>query len=134
MRTLLITGVRVRGRAISAWPSPSINSRDHGQKATYFEGKHTMEILWTLAETVVFVCWPLGLYSAERPGRKCTLLSRPRRVRFPSKSPRATICLELSATTPARMESWGRTKPELVSAFDWKSDWLGTQTDPAAQG
>src|SRR4030081_567183 len=60
MRTLLITGVvfvaAQFGLAIAVY-----KFRDHGQKATYFEGNNAMEILWTLATVVLFV--GLGLYA-----------------------------------------------------------------------
>src|SRR5258708_13376733 len=53
MRTLLITGVvfvaAQFGLAIAIY-----KFRDHGQKATYFEGNNTMEILSTLATVVLF--------------------------------------------------------------------------------
>src|SRR5579871_186185 len=53
-RTLLITGVvfvlAQFGLAIAVF-----RFRDHGQKATYFEGNTTMEFVWTLATIVMFV-------------------------------------------------------------------------------
>ena len=60
MRTLLITGVvfvaAQFGLAIAVY-----RFRDQGQKASYFEGNNTMEIVWTLATVVLFV--GLGLYA-----------------------------------------------------------------------
>lgn len=59
-RTLLITGVvfvaAQLGLALAIY-----RFRDHGQKASYFEGNNTMEIVWTLATIVLFV--GLGLYA-----------------------------------------------------------------------
>ncbi len=59
-RTFLITGIvfvaAQLGQALAIF-----KFRDHGQKATYFEGHNTMEIVWTLATVVLFV--GLGLYA-----------------------------------------------------------------------
>ena len=60
MRTLLITGV-VFVAAQFGLAYAIYRFRDHGQKATYFEGNNTMEIVWTLATVVLFV--GLGLYA-----------------------------------------------------------------------
>jgi cytochrome c oxidase subunit 2 len=58
-RTLVITGVvfvlAQLGLAWAIW-----KYRDHGQKASYFEGHTGMEMVWTLATLVLFV--GLGIY------------------------------------------------------------------------
>jgi len=59
-RTFIITGIvfvaAQFGLALAIW-----KFRDRGQKATYFEGNNTMEVVWTLATIVLFV--GLGLYA-----------------------------------------------------------------------
>src|SRR5580698_4264949 len=58
-RTLVITGVVfVLAQLGLAWAI--FKFRDHGQKASFFEGNSTMEFVWTLATVVMFV--GLGLY------------------------------------------------------------------------
>jgi cytochrome c oxidase subunit 2 len=59
-RTLLITGV-VFVAAQFGLAYAIFKFRDQGQKASYFEGNNTMEIVWTLATVVLFV--GLGLYA-----------------------------------------------------------------------
>lgn len=62
VRTLVITGiVFVLSQLGLAWAI--FRYRDRGQKSSYSHGNNTMEILWTLATTVMFV--GLGIY-AER--------------------------------------------------------------------
>jgi cytochrome c oxidase subunit 2 len=109
MRTLLITGVvfvaAQFGLAIAIY-----RFRDHGQKATYFEGNNTMEIVWTLATVVLFV--GLGLYARNAWAQ----------VHFMGAQPGA-----LPIEVTAQQFAWnfryagpdgqfGRTKPERVSA------------------
>jgi cytochrome c oxidase subunit 2 len=109
MRTLLITGVvfvaAQFGLAIAIY-----RFRDHGQKARYFEGNNTMEIVWTLATVVLFV--GLGLYARNAWAQ----------VHFVDASPGA-----LPIEVTAQQFAWnfryagpdgqfGRTKPERVSA------------------
>jgi cytochrome c oxidase subunit 2 len=109
MRTLLITGVvfvaAQFGLAIAIF-----RFRDHGQKATYFEGNNTMEIVWTLATIVLFV--GLGLYARNAWAQ----------VHFIGAQPGA-LPIEVTAqqfhwnfryTGPDGQ--FGRTKPERVSA------------------
>src|ERR1700688_3618088 len=108
-RTLLITGVvfvaAQFGLAIAVF-----RFRDHGQKAAYFEGNNTMEIVWTLATVVLFV--GLGLYARNAWAQ----------VHFVGASPDA-IPIEVTAQQFAWNfryagpdGKFGRTKPELVSA------------------
>src|SRR5579872_5812580 len=59
-RTFLITGI-VFVAAQFGLALAIFKFRDQGQKASYFEGNNTMEILWTLATIVLFV--GLGLYA-----------------------------------------------------------------------
>ena len=59
-RTFLITGV-VFVLAQLGLACAVFKFRDRGQKAIYFEGNNTMEIVWTLATIVLFV--GLGLYA-----------------------------------------------------------------------
>jgi cytochrome c oxidase subunit II len=59
-RTLIITGiVFVLAQLGLAWVI--FKYRDHGQKASYFEGNNAFEVIWTLATIVLFV--GLGLYA-----------------------------------------------------------------------
>jgi cytochrome c oxidase subunit II len=59
-RTLIITGVVfVLAQLGLAWVI--FKYRDHGQKASYFEGNNAFEVIWTLATIVLFV--GLGLYA-----------------------------------------------------------------------
>jgi cytochrome c oxidase subunit II len=108
-RTLLITGV-VFVAAQLGLAYAIYRFRDHGQKATYFEGNNTMEIVWTLATVVLFV--GLGLYARSAWAQ----------VHFVGASPGA-----LPIEVTAQQFAWnfryagvdgkfGRTKPELVSA------------------
>src|SRR5271154_465 len=60
MRTLIITGV-VFVAAQLGLALAIFKFRDQGQKASYFEGNNTFEIIWTLATIVLFV--GLGLYA-----------------------------------------------------------------------
>jgi cytochrome c oxidase subunit 2 len=109
MRTLLITGIvfvaAQLGLAIAVF-----RFRDRGQKATYFEGNNTMEIVWTLATVVLFV--GLGLYARNAWAQ----------VHFMGAAPGA-IPIEITAQQFAWNfryagpdGQFGRTKPERVSA------------------
>src|SRR4029077_15391891 len=106
-RTLLITGVvfvaAQFGLALAIY-----RFRDHGQKATYFEGNNTMEIVWTLATVVLFV--GLGLYARNAWAQ----------VHFIGAAPGA-IPIEVTAQQFAwnfryagADGKFGRTKSELV--------------------
>jgi cytochrome c oxidase subunit 2 len=108
-RTFLITGV-VFVAAQFGLAYAIFKFRDHGQKATYFEGNNTMEIVWTLATIVLFV--GLGLYARNAWAE----------VHFMGAAPGA---LQIEVT--AQQFVWnfryagpdgkfGREKPELVSA------------------
>jgi cytochrome c oxidase subunit II len=109
MRTLMITGVvfvaAQFGLALAIY-----KFRDHGQKATYFEGNNTMEIVWTLATVVLFV--GLGLYARNAWAQ----------VHFIGAAEGA-LPIEITAQQFAWNfryagpdGKFGRTKPELVSA------------------
>ncbi len=125
MRTLLITGIvfvaAQFGLALAVY-----RFRDHGQKATYFEGNNTMEIVWTLATVVLFV--GLGLYAPNAWAQ----------VHFMDASEGA-LPIEITA----KQFAWnfryagpdgkfGRTKPELVSASTGNPVGLDS-TDPASK-
>ncbi len=125
MRTLLITGVvfvaAQFGLAWAVW-----RYRDHGQKATYFEGNNLMEIVWTLATVVLFV--GLGLYARSAWAQ----------VHFQGA---AAGALQVEVT--AQQFAWnfryagpdgkfGRTMPERVSASTGNPVGLDA-TDPASK-
>ena len=125
MRTLLITGIvfvaAQFGLAIAVY-----RFRDRGQKATYFEGNNTMEIVWTLATVVLFV--GLGLFAHNAWAQ----------VHYIGASPGA-IPIEVTAQQFAwnfryagADGKFGRTKPELVSASTGNPVGLDP-TDPAAK-
>jgi cytochrome c oxidase subunit 2 len=125
MRTLLITGIvfvaAQFGLAIAVY-----RFRDHGQKATYFEGNNTMEIVWTVATVVLFV--GLGLFAHNAWAQ----------VHYIGASPGA-IPIEVTAQQFAwnfryagADGKFGRTKPELVSASTGNPVGLDP-TDPAAK-
>jgi len=108
-RTFLITGVvfvlAQLGLALAIF-----KFRDQGQKATYFEGNNTMEIIWTLATIVLFV--GLGLYARNAWAE----------VHFMGAEPGA---LQIEVTGQQFVWNFryagpdgkfGREKPELVSA------------------
>ena len=125
MRTLLITGIvfvaAQFGLAIAVY-----RFRDRGQKATYFEGNNTMEIVWTVATVVLFV--GLGLFAHNAWAQ----------VHYIGASPGA-IPIEVTAQQFAwnfryagADGKFGRTKPELVSASTGNPVGLDP-TDPAAK-
>src|SRR6202171_5319112 len=125
MRTLLITGIvfvaAQFGLAIAVY-----RFRDHGQKATYFEGNNTMEIVWTLATVVLFV--GLGLYARNAWAQ----------VHFIGAAPGA-IPIEVTAQQFAWNfryagpdGKFGRTKPEIVRASTGTPVGLNA-ADPAAK-
>jgi cytochrome c oxidase subunit 2 len=108
-RTLLITGVvfvaAQFGLALAVY-----KFRDHGQKATYFEGNNTFEVIWTLATIVLFV--GLGLYARNAWAQ----------VHFTDASPGA-LPIEVTGQQfvwnfryAGPDSKFGRTKPNLVSA------------------
>jgi cytochrome c oxidase subunit II len=125
MRTLLITGVvfvaAQFGLALAIY-----RFRDHGQKASYFEGNNTMEIIWTLATIVLFV--GLGLYARSAWAE----------VHFTDASPGA-LPIEVTAQQfvwnfryAGPDGKFGRIKPELVSASTGNPVGLDS-TDPASK-
>lgn len=108
-RTLLITGI-VFVAAQFGLAYAVYRFRDHGQKASYFEGNNTMEIIWTLATVVLFV--GLGLYARNAWAQ----------VHFTDASPSA-FPIEVTGQQfvwnfryAGPDGKFGRTKPELVSA------------------
>lgn len=108
-RTLIITGiVFVAAQLGLAWAI--IRFRDHGQKASFFEGNSAMEFIWILATVIMFV--GLGLYGEHAWAE----------AHFQGAAPGA---LQLEVT--GQQFAWnfryagpdgkfGATKPELVSA------------------
>jgi cytochrome c oxidase subunit 2 len=124
-RTFIITGVvfvlAQFGLALAVF-----RFRDRGQKATYFEGNNTMEIVWTLATVVLFV--GLGLYARSAWAQ----------VHFMGAAPGA-IPIEVTAQQFAWNfryagpdGKFGRTKPDLVSASTGNPVGLDS-TDPTAK-
>jgi cytochrome c oxidase subunit 2 len=124
-RTLLITGV-VFVAAQFGLAYAIYRFRDHGQKAAYFEGNNTLEVVWTLATVVLFV--GLGLYARNAWAQ----------VHFTDASPSA-IPIEVTGQQFAWNfryagpdGKFGRIKPELVSASTGNPVGLDS-TDPAAK-
>ena len=108
-RTLIITGI-VFVLAQLGLALVIFRSRDHGQKASFFEGNSAMEFVWTLATVIMFV--GLGLYGEHAWAE----------AHFQGAAPGA---LQLEVT--GQQFAWnfryagpdgkfGGTKPELVSA------------------
>jgi cytochrome c oxidase subunit 2 len=108
-RTLVITGI-VFVLAQLGLALVIFRSRDHGQKASFFEGNSAMEFIWTLATVIMFV--GLGLYGEHAWAE----------AHFQGAAPGA---LQLEVT--GQQFAWnfrytgpdgkfGGTKPELVSA------------------
>lgn len=124
-RTFIITGIvfvaAQFGLAYAVW-----KFRDHGQKAVYFEGNNTMEIVWTLATLVLFV--GLGLYARNAWAE----------VHFMGAAPGA-IPIEVTGQQFAWNfryagpdNKFGATKPERVSASTGNP--VGVDpTDPAGK-
>jgi cytochrome c oxidase subunit 2 len=124
-RTFLITGIVFVAAQIGL-AYAVFKFRDHGQKATYFEGNNTMEIVWTLATVVLFV--GLGLYARNAWAE----------VHFMGASPGA---LQVEVTGQQFVWNFryagpdgkfGREKPELVSASTGNPVGLDP-TDPASK-
>jgi cytochrome c oxidase subunit II len=124
-RTLLITGV-VFVLAQFGLAYAIVKFRDQGQKATYFEGNNTMEIVWTLATVVLFV--GLGLYARNAWAQ----------VHFMGAADGA-LPIEITAQQfvwnfryAGPDGRFGREKPELVSASTGNPVGLDS-TDPASK-
>jgi len=124
-RTFLITGV-VFVAAQLGLALAIFKFRDRGQKASYFEGNNTLEIVWTLATVVLFV--GLGLYARNAWAE----------VHFMGASPGA---LQIEVTGQQFVWNFryagpdgkfGREKPELVSASTGNPVGLDP-TDPASK-
>ena len=124
-RTFLITGI-VFVAAQLGLAYAIFKFRDRGQKAAYFEGNNTMEIVWTLATVVLFV--GLGLYARNAWAE----------VHFMGASPGA---LQIEVTGQQFVWNFryagpdgkfGREKPELVSASTGNPVGLDP-TDPASK-
>jgi cytochrome c oxidase subunit 2 len=124
-RTFLITGV-VFVAAQLGLALAIFKFRDRGQKASYFEGNNTMEIVWTLATVVLFV--GLGLYARNAWAE----------VHFMGAAPGA---LQIEVTGQQFVWNFryagpdgkfGREKPELVSASTGNPVGLDP-TDPASK-
>ncbi|MBZ5643932.1 MAG: cytochrome c oxidase subunit II [Acidobacteriia bacterium] len=124
-RTLLITGI-VFVLAQFGLAYAVFKFRDQGQKATYFEGNNTMEIVWTLATVVLFV--GLGLYARNAWAQ----------VHFQGAAEGA-LPIEITAQQfvwnfryAGPDGKFGREKPELVSASTGNPVGLDS-TDPASK-
>jgi cytochrome c oxidase subunit II len=124
-RTLLITGI-VFVAAQFGLAYAVFKFRDQGQKASYFEGNNTMEIVWTLATIVLFV--GLGLYARNAWAQ----------VHFQGAAPGA-LPIEITAQQfvwnfryAGPDGKFGREKPELVSASTGNPVGLDS-TDPASK-
>jgi cytochrome c oxidase subunit 2 len=124
-RTFIITGI-VFVLAQFGLALAIFKFRDHGQKATYFEGNNTMEIVWTLATVVLFV--GLGLYARNAWAE----------AHFMGAAPGA-LPIEITAQQFAWNfryagpdGKFGREKPELVSASTGNPVGLDS-TDPASK-
>jgi len=124
-RTFVITGV-VFVLAQFGLAYAVFKFRDRGQKATYFEGNNTMEIVWTIATVVLFV--GLGLYARNAWAE----------VHFMGAEPGA-LPIEITAQQFAWNfryagpdGKFGRVKPELVSASTGNPVGLDS-TDPASK-
>ena len=124
-RTFIITGIVFVAAQIGL-AYAIFKFRDHGQKATYFEGNNTMEIAWTVATIVLFV--GLGLYARNAWAQ----------VHFIGASPGA---LQIEVTGQQFVWNFryagpdgkfGRLKPELVSASTGNPVGLDP-TDPASK-
>jgi cytochrome c oxidase subunit 2 len=124
-RTFVITGI-VFVAAQLGLAYAVFAFRDRGQKATYFEGNNTMEIVWTLATIVLFV--GLGLYARNAWAE----------VHFREAAPGA-LPIEITAQQfawnfryPGPDGKFGRTDPSLVSASSGNPVGLDLN-DPAAK-
>jgi cytochrome c oxidase subunit 2 len=124
-RTLLITGVvfvaAQFGLALAIY-----KFRDHGQKASYFEGNNTMEIVWTLATVVLFV--GLGLYARNAWAQ--VHYTEPSAGALPIEVTGQQFVWNFRYAGPDG--KFGRTKPELVSASTGNPVGLDS-TDPASK-
>ncbi len=124
-RTFIITGI-VFVAAQFGLALTVFRFRDRGQKAVYFEGNNTMEIVWTLATLVLFV--GLGLYARNAWAE----------VHFMGAAPGA-IPIEVTGQQFAWNfryagpdNKFGATKPERVSASTGNA--VGVDpTDPAGK-
>ncbi len=124
-RTFLITGI-VFVAAQLGLAYAIFKFRDRGQKAAYFEGNNTLEVVWTLATVVLFV--GLGLYARNAWAE----------VHFMGAAPGA---LQIEVTGQQFVWNFryagpdgkfGREKPELVSASTGNPVGLDP-TDPASK-
>jgi cytochrome c oxidase subunit II len=124
-RTFLITGIvfvmAQFGLAIAIF-----KFRDRGQKATYFEGNNTMEIIWTLATVVLFV--GLGLYARNAWAQVHFMGAEPGAL--PIEVTGQQFVWNFRYTGPDG--KFGREKPELVSASTGNPVGLDP-TDPASK-
>jgi cytochrome c oxidase subunit 2 len=124
-RTFVITGI-VFVAAQLGLAYAIFKFRDRGQKATYFEGNNTMEIVWTLATVVLFV--GLGLYARNAWAE----------VHFMGAAP-GSLQIEVTGQQfvwnfryAGPDGKFGREKPELVSASTGNPVGLDP-TDPASK-
>src|SRR5712671_2110728 len=124
-RTFLITGVvfvlAQLGLALAIF-----KFRDHGQKATYFEGNNTMEIIWTLATVVLFV--GLGLYARNAWAEVHFMGAEPGALQVEVTGQQFVWNFRYAGSDG----KFGREKPELVSASTGNPVGLDP-TDPASK-
>jgi len=108
-RTLVITGV-VFVLAQIGLAYAIFKFRDQGQKATYFEGNNTMEIVWTLATVVLFV--GLGLYARNAWAEVHFMGAKPGALQIEVTGQQFVWNFRYAGPDG----KFGRMKPELVSA------------------
>jgi cytochrome c oxidase subunit 2 len=124
-RTFIITGIvfvaAQLGLAIAIF-----KFRDRGQKATYFEGNNTMEIVWTLATVVIFV--GLGLYARNAWAEVHFMGAAPGALQIEVTGQQFVWNFRYAGTDG----KFGREKPELVSASTGNPVGLDP-TDPASK-
>ena len=124
-RTLLITGI-VFVAAQLGLAYAIFKFRDHGQKAAYFEGNNTMEIVWTLATVVLFV--GLGLYARNAWAEVHFMGAEPGAMQIEVTGQQFVWNFRYAGPDG----KFGREKPELVSASTGNP--LGLDpTDPASK-
>src|ERR1700739_203880 len=124
-RTFIITGI-VFVMAQIGLAYAVFRFRDRGQKATYFEGNNTMEIVWTLATVILFV--GLGLYARNAWAQVHVIGASPGAL--PIEVTGQQFVWNFRYAGPDG--KFGRQKPELVSASTGNPVGLDP-TDPASK-
>jgi cytochrome c oxidase subunit 2 len=108
-RTLVITGV-VFVLAQLGLAYAIFKFRDHGQKASFFEGNSTMEFVWTLGTVVLFV--GLGLYGEHAWAQAHFMDAAPGALQVEVTGQQFQWQFRYAGPDG----KWGQMKPELVSA------------------